>query len=212
MKHARSGIASERCICTPHQQRGGHLPGCIERDEEWKSIPTLCDYQASNKGRIRASIGGQVRHQWPLSSHTPYPVIKVGRQKYLVHRLVAEAFHGPCPVGAEVNHKDGDKTNPHKDNLEYITHAQNVKHAYDTGLSDTVRVASSEAMRKAHAEGRVNYCRGERKHNSKLTDQTARLAKDAIATGESDPSIARRFGVARETIRQIRQGRTWKHV
>lgn len=51
-----------------------------------------------------------------------------------VHRLVLEAFRPDRPDADldkwECNHKDGDKTNNHLDNLEWVTHAQNVSHSY----------------------------------------------------------------------------------
>lgn len=56
-------------------------------------------------------------------------------RNFMIHRLVAEAFVPnndglPC-----INHKDGNKHNNDIKNLEWCTHSQNRKHAYDTGLS-----------------------------------------------------------------------------
>ena len=52
----------------------------------------------------------------------------------LVHRLVAIAFI-PNPLNLpEVNHKDWNKLNCHKDNLEWSTWSDNVKHAYSLWL------------------------------------------------------------------------------
>lgn len=53
-----------------------------------------------------------------------------------VHRLVAENLI-PNPNNLpQVNHKDGDKENPHGDNLEWTDNRGNVKHALDIGLAE----------------------------------------------------------------------------
>jgi hypothetical protein len=53
-----------------------------------------------------------------------------------IHRLVALAFHGmPENINTyEPNHIDGDKLNNRPDNLEWMTHKQNIQDAYDSGL------------------------------------------------------------------------------
>lgn len=56
---------------------------------------------------------------------------------FKVHRLVAEYFI-PNPNNYEiVNHKDGDKTNPDVNNLEWVTYQENNNHAIRTGLKKT---------------------------------------------------------------------------
>ena len=50
-----------------------------------------------------------------------------------IHHLVAEAFIGPRPDGAEINHKDCDKTNNAVDNLEYVSRGENIAHALANG-------------------------------------------------------------------------------
>lgn len=47
----------------------------------------------------------------------------------LVHRLVATAFIGTIPKGKEVNHKNGNKQDNRVDNLEVVTHKENMNHA-----------------------------------------------------------------------------------
>ena len=54
-----------------------------------------------------------------------------------MHILVAKAFVKGYFVGATVNHKDGNKRNNHKSNLEWITKVDNVKHAWKSGLCDS---------------------------------------------------------------------------
>lgn len=176
--------------------------------EIWKPIPSLPGYEASSTGRVRGAEG--LKAQYPLSSKSPYRRLCISKRYYLAHRLVAEAFFGPSPL--EVNHKDGVRWNNCPSNLEYVKHSANVQHAYDTGLNNAVRLASSRAMVRAHAEGRVRRPKGEERYNAKLTEASVRAVKEAFLGGQSDSSLGRRFGVARETIRQIRQGRTWRHV
>lgn len=53
----------------------------------------------------------------------------------LVHRLVLSTWDTHIPSGSlDVNHIDGDKSNNHIHNLEWVTKSQNTRHAHLTGL------------------------------------------------------------------------------
>lgn len=52
-----------------------------------------------------------------------------GFTKY-VHDLVAEQFIGPRPEGYDIDHVDGNRSNNHYTNLEYVTRQENIRRAW----------------------------------------------------------------------------------
>jgi hypothetical protein len=54
--------------------------------------------------------------------------------------------------------------------------------------------------------------RGEAHHQAKLTSAGVREIKGLLANGQTQLSIARRFGVSQRTILNISKGRVWRHV
>lgn len=117
-------------------------------------------YQVSNLGRVRSldridphggyyprSLKGKLLK--PLTNKSnPYTRVALSdRTKVYVHILVAEHFLGPKPFAdAEVNHKNGVKTDCVYLNLEWVTPAQQIQHGYDTGLNK--RWLTSEQIRE----------------------------------------------------------------
>ena len=110
--------------------------------ERWRGLPSNRNYLVSDHGRVMRITTGK--------GTEPGRVLKPGKTKdgYLkvelfnhgspssryVHRLVVEAFIGEVPVGLEVNHISGQKSDNRLENVEVVTHAQNTSHAWDTGL------------------------------------------------------------------------------
>lgn len=68
-----------------------------------------------------------------------------------IHRIVSEAFHANLENKDYVNHKDGNKKNNHKDNLEWVTPVENSEHAYETGL------AKRNLLTVLDPEGKILY-------------------------------------------------------
>ena len=105
----------------------------------WKTIERFPDYQVSDNGRVRSFCRyPNGRFLKPGTNRLGYLYVVLylyGERNYcVIHRLVLETFVGPWPEGMETNHLDGDKRNNRVENLEWVTHSENMIHAYQNGL------------------------------------------------------------------------------
>lgn len=127
--------------------------------EEFKLIQTTSkrfapQFFVSNFGRVIKGAGIEGKHTGitfslpkfaTLHSHSGGYVVlnlKINGKKVsrFLHRLVAEAFM-PCgEAGMQVNHINGDKTDNHASNLEWVTPIQNIRHAIRTGLNGKTKI------------------------------------------------------------------------
>ena len=125
--------------------------------EEWKDIPGYEHlYQASTHGRIRTCEGkvtksARFEHRvWKQRiMKQKYQKRKGGKgkkdarvclwkdgheQTLLVARLVAMTWCAGYEEGLTVNHIDGDPMNNHCENLEWVSHTENIRLAYQNDL------------------------------------------------------------------------------
>lgn len=130
--------------------------------ETWKDIPEYegC-YEVSNTGKIKSYdriVKGEGRKPYfkpgrilkpAIGSHGYWAAALCKDQKQIstcLHVLIAKAFI-PNPNNYRcINHKDGDKLNNDIENLEWVSHSVNNKHAYDTGLKKPFRKATTERV------------------------------------------------------------------
>lgn len=120
-----------------------------------------------------------------------YVSVRINGGHFLYHRVVATALIPNPDNKPYVNHIDGDKQNNHPSNLEWVTHSENMKHSYDTGLRSKV---------------------GEKHHKSKLSEVDVHEIRWLWEIGVSQKDIAEAFGVERSNIAHIVHRRSWTHI
>ena len=74
-----------------------------------------------------------------------------------VHRLVAMCYVDNPYDLPEVNHKDGNRLNNHKSNLEWCTHSENIKHSYL--LKNRSALGTNNANCKTTKEDVIQICK-----------------------------------------------------
>jgi hypothetical protein len=161
-------------------------------------------YSVSSFGRVRRNpyetvikgnvtrLGEKIYKASPSQSTGGYRIINLRRdgeksRPHLVHRLVAEAFIGPCPNGMECAHNDGDPKNSNITNLRWATPKDNnldkIKHG-------TLRVGESIPL-------------------AKLTDD---LVLAIRADKRSQSAIARELNVTPSLINKVVRRKIWRHI
>lgn len=163
--------------------------------EFWKEF--LPGYEVSTMGRVRSfkqySEGRILSFRFVFSKN--YRLIRIvvdGKEKcFAVHRLVAQAFIPNPDNKPEVNHINGDKFDNRVENLEWVTHSENMLHAFDTKLQISLS-GENHPMAKLTAE-QVVYIR---------------INPDAL-TGKA---LAQLFGISPVTISDIQCGKIWQNA
>lgn len=144
---------------------------------------------ASRTGRRRAITPTRADYR----ENNGYRRVRIGRMGAITaHRLVWLALRGPIPIGLEVNHKNLNKSDNRIDNLELMTHVENVQHAY--------------------ANGAVPALCGEMNGQSKLCERDVVEIRERVARGEAKRSVARAFDITPTLVRHIVSGKAWKHA
>lgn len=160
---------------------------------EWRAVVGFEDnYEVSSCGQVRS-----LSRMKPLAGH----IDRHGyRRVFLwvssvchtrrVHRLVCEAWHGPCPAGLECAHLDGNPGNNTESNLAWVSRSENMRH----------RVAHGTVLA------------GEKHTQAKLSEDDVREMRRLGAAGWHGAKLARAFGISGTQAYKILTGRGWAHV
>ena len=123
-----------------------------------------------------------------------YGFLVVKRWRRIAHRVAWELTHGTIPEGLLVLHHCDNPPCVNPEHLFVGTQSENMKDMYDKG----------------RRQFRPWLLAGERHPQAKLTLARIKWARTQRENGVSLSALARRFKVARRTLRSALQGRTWK--
>lgn len=155
---------------------------------EWRPVPGFeLRYSVSSVGAIINNSTGQILFgEIDRDGYRRVNLSKDGKTlKRRVHRLVCEAFHGPCPEGMECAHLDGQRRNNCASNLSWATSSDNNRQKVAHGT----------------AQSGVNHPR------AKLTIADVSAIR---ASAKSTRKLSAEYGVSQSHIVRIRNGDRWQ--
>ncbi len=172
---------------------------------EWRVCPRFPHLEISECGDLRFVLAGPkrpkgyrfkgfidadgyIRYSWKLNG-----------DMFVIaaHRLVAEAFIGPCPSEKhEVAHNNGSRVSCDYRNLRWATRLEN---ADDTRTHDTIQAGERNGRAKI-TEDDVHFIRVEYR----------RVKNERIKGGLI--ALEKRFDLHRATIIGIAKGASWRHL
>lgn len=158
--------------------------------ENWKAVPGFEGlYEVSDQGRVR----NQTRLLKPSRQQRGHMLVHLGTsaQRY-VHRLVLDAFVGPCPKGMECRHLNGDPADNRLGNLAWGTRLEN--------FADRTRL------------GEHNAPRGTLQPHAVLDEEKVRIIRREVASGRAQASVGADFGVSQNHVSMIVNRKLWAWV
>ena len=179
----------------------------------WKECPSWPGYVAAKDGRVMSRYGkmmkGRVNNRGYVK--VAHVVGSKGKRSESVHRMIADAWLGVCPKGKEVNHKDHNKANNDADNLEYVTHRENIVKAREAGrFPDMKGKMSPRYGTHPSEETRVLMSmakRGDRHWRAVRPNVEAIMALRLAAW--TDTEIAKFLDMKRTTVGAVIRGTHW---
>jgi hypothetical protein len=174
---------------------------CESTEEVFKEIAGFPGYEVGTNGTVRSwwlrGTNGARRQRasqpfaLKLSKSGGYWTVSLGRKSSRhVHRLVLEAFVGPCPEGMEACHENGIRSDARLVNLRWDTRKGN------------------HADKKRHG----THQSGEKNPSAVFAVDDVVVIKQRLVAGDSCKSIAADYGVDDSTIGAIRNGIHWADV
>ena len=104
-----------------------------------KEIPNHPGFKAMTDGTILGKRGKPMIGHVDRCGYREVLLSENGKTNSArVHRLVAETFIPNPNNYRDVNHIDGNKLNNNIDNLEWVSHSNNIRHSYKNGLQNNI--------------------------------------------------------------------------
>ncbi len=163
-------------------------------NENWRPVSFNKNYFISDLGRVVSAKENKIKTLKIIITTQGYCVVSIFKhgvkQQFRVHRLVLEAFEGDCPKGMSGSHLNGNRGDNRLTNLVWETLSDNHKRKKEHGT----------------------WQGGSNNGKAKINETTAMEIKTLLASGKTIVVTAKKVGVSKDIVANIKQGKTWNHI
>jgi hypothetical protein len=159
----------------------------------WESF-----YEVSDQGRVRRTARGKGASKFEAKTPTvigSHAVVSLNRpgeptRAFGIHKLMMQAFVGPCPDGMEVRHVDGNGLNNTLDNLEYATKRQNA--------DDRVRDGATTHLARSFTRAYIRYAGREMTYDLEVAGPWHNFSACGFVVHNSVNEFSARYSVMKD--------------
>ncbi len=153
------------------------------------------EYTITRDGEVFGKYGNKITLRPSTDGYASYTAGRKGnRTRAFVHRLVAKYFVPNPNNYSDVDHLDSNRMNPSADNLEWVSHEENIKRAYARG-------------------NHIGRAVGEKNCKCKLNRNIVKqLRIQYWFYGLSITALSKIHDIPWSTVNNIVKGYTWKHI
>jgi hypothetical protein len=148
-------------------------------------------YSVSNLGRFYSTKSDRIIFPI-LNKRNGYSQVRFcDRKTRLAHRVVFESFVSIIPPNKEINHINGIKTDNRLENIEAVSHLENIKHSHQLGLVDR---------------------KGEKNGHTKLSLVDVLSIRNMLEeTNLTQSEIGKLFGLCPSAVSRIKNKSNWNY-
>ena len=161
--------------------------------EQWKNINGYPNYMISNLGRVRNVSSNKILKN--SINGIGYAVVGLSkntiRKAFRIHRLLAQHFIPNPENKEEVNHINSIRSDYRLENLEWVTHSENIKHSFKMGYAKPIL--------------------GSRHGRAKLSDDDVVSIRTKYKQYRV-VDIASKFNISIGLVSLIRNRKIWTHI
>lgn len=155
-----------------------------------RSVDRIAPDTTGSWGRLRRLKGKLMKTQL-LNGYWVVMLYKDSKYRHArVHRLIAEAFIANPENKPHINHINGLRSDNRIENLEWCSHAENMKHCYDIGLRKPIRPEQCPTV--------------------KISFEIAEQIRKKRQNGTKNVELQKEYGLCKRSITDIVKNRTWK--